>query len=67
MDSVLEPLEVALRLLAATLAGLVLGFTRDLKRKPTGMRTLALVALERIPLKLHHSRRVGSTHEPRLG
>jgi hypothetical protein len=23
--------------------------------------------LERIPLKLHHSRRVGSTHEPRLG
>jgi putative Mg2+ transporter-C (MgtC) family protein len=45
MESVLEPLEIALRLLAATAAGLVLGVNRDLKRKPTGMRTLALVAL----------------------
>jgi putative Mg2+ transporter-C (MgtC) family protein len=45
METVLEPLEVGLRLLAATTAGIILGINRDLKRKPTGMRTLALVAL----------------------
>jgi putative Mg2+ transporter-C (MgtC) family protein len=45
METVLEPLEVALRLAAATLAGVILGINRDLKRKPTGMRTLALVSL----------------------
>jgi putative Mg2+ transporter-C (MgtC) family protein len=45
MDSTLEPMEVALRLVAATFAGLVLGINRDLKGKPTGMRTLALVSL----------------------
>jgi putative Mg2+ transporter-C (MgtC) family protein len=45
MQTVLEPTEIAIRLLAAATAGLVLGVTRDLKRKPTGMRTLALVCL----------------------
>jgi putative Mg2+ transporter-C (MgtC) family protein len=45
METVLEPLEVALRLVAAAAAGLILGINRDLKRKPTGMRTLALVSL----------------------
>ena len=45
MESVLEPAEIALRLLAATLAGVIIGINRDLKRKPTGMRTLALVCL----------------------
>jgi putative Mg2+ transporter-C (MgtC) family protein len=45
METVLAPLEVALRLLAATAAGVVLGINRDLKGKPTGMRTLALVCL----------------------
>ncbi len=45
METVLEPLEVALRLGAAAIAGIILGITRDLKGKPTGMRTLALVAL----------------------
>lgn len=45
METVLEPLEVALRLLAATAAGLILGVNRDLKGKPTGMRTLGLVSL----------------------
>ena len=45
METVLEPTEVALRLLAAAAAGLILGINRDLKRKPTGMRTLALVCL----------------------
>jgi putative Mg2+ transporter-C (MgtC) family protein len=45
METVLEPSEVALRLFAAAAAGIILGINRDLKRKPTGMRTLALVAL----------------------
>lgn len=45
VDSVLSPLEIGLRLLAATAAGMILGINRDLKGKPTGMRTLALVCL----------------------
>jgi putative Mg2+ transporter-C (MgtC) family protein len=45
MDSTLQPFEMALRLLAAAAAGIVIGVNRDLKRKPTGMRTLALVCL----------------------
>lgn len=45
METVLAPMEVALRLLAATAAGVILGINRDLKGKPTGMRTLGLVAL----------------------
>src|SRR3954470_20735673 len=40
-----EALEILLRLAAATLVGTVLGVNRDLKRKPTGARTLALVCL----------------------
>lgn len=38
-------LDAILRLLAASACGLVVGFNRDLKNKPTGMRTLGLVAL----------------------
>ena len=45
METVLAPAEIALRLLAATGAGLTLGINRELKGKPTGMRTLALVCL----------------------
>jgi putative Mg2+ transporter-C (MgtC) family protein len=45
METVLEPVEIALRLLVAAAAGILLGINRDLKGKPTGMRTLALVAL----------------------
>lgn len=45
METVLEPAEVALRLFAAAMGGVILGVNRDLKRKPTGMRTLALVSL----------------------
>src|SRR6185295_1420414 len=45
MDSTLQPYEMALRLVAAAAAGIALGVSRDLKRKPTGMRTLALVCL----------------------
>ncbi len=45
METVLTPLEIGLRLLAATVAGMLIGINRDLKGKPTGMRTLALVCL----------------------
>ena len=45
MDSTLQPLEIALRLGAAVIVGVILGINRDLKHKPTGMRTLALVCL----------------------
>src|SRR5205809_7337395 len=38
-------LEIALRLGAATLAGVVLGLNRDLHGKSTGVRTLCLVCL----------------------
>ena len=37
--------DAGLRLLAATACGLLVGFNRDLKNKPTGMRTLGLVCL----------------------
>lgn len=42
-----EPLliEAALRLGAATLIGILLGIDRELRRKPAGMRTHALVSL----------------------
>ena len=38
-------LDIFLRLGAATLAGMILGLNRDLHGKPTGIRTLGLVAL----------------------
>ena len=38
-------LEMLLRLLAATFAGMVIGLNRDLHDKPMGMRTLGLVSL----------------------
>ena len=40
-----DALDVLLRLVAAALVGMVLGLNRDLKGKPTGARTLALVSL----------------------
>ena len=41
----MDTYEVALRLLVASLAGVVLGLNRDLRGKPTGVRTLGLVGL----------------------
>ena len=41
----LETPEIALRLGAATLCGSVIGLNRDMRNKPIGMRTLALVGL----------------------
>jgi putative Mg2+ transporter-C (MgtC) family protein len=37
--------QIVLRLAAATIAGLLLGWNRELKGKPAGLRTLALVSL----------------------
>lgn len=37
--------EVGLRMLAATVAGMILGLDRELQGKATGLRTLGLVAL----------------------
>src|SRR5262249_23593866 len=41
----MDTLEIALRLGAATLGGVILGLNRDLHGKPTGVRTLGLVCL----------------------
>lgn len=41
----LEVTEVALRLLAASVVGGLLGLNRDLEQKPIGIRTLGLVSL----------------------
>jgi len=41
----LDFVDIALRLGAATLAGIVIGINRDLADKPIGMRTLGLVSL----------------------
>lgn len=38
-------LDVFLRLGAAVLAGAILGFDREIRRKPAGLRTMALVSL----------------------
>ena len=38
-------LDLVLRLLAAAAIGIAIGFNRELRDKPLGMRTLALVAL----------------------
>jgi len=41
----MSTLEILLRLAAATFAGAAIGLNRDLHEKPTGVRTLGLVAL----------------------
>ncbi|WP_246498335.1 MgtC/SapB family protein [Microvirga soli] len=40
-----DQVEISLRLLVATAAGMVVGINRDLHNKPIGMRTLGLVSL----------------------
>lgn len=41
----LETLDVAMRLLAATAVGMIIGTNRDARGRPAGMRTMGLVAL----------------------
>jgi putative Mg2+ transporter-C (MgtC) family protein len=40
-----DQVEISLRLLVATIAGMVVGLNRDIHNKPIGMRTLGLVSL----------------------
>ncbi|HZH25973.1 MAG TPA: MgtC/SapB family protein [Azospirillaceae bacterium] len=40
-----DQIEITLRLIVATVAGMVVGINRDIHNKPIGMRTLALVSL----------------------
>jgi putative Mg2+ transporter-C (MgtC) family protein len=44
LDFGTDAISIALRLLAAVVAGAVLGVNRDLHRKPAGLRTLSLVS-----------------------
>ncbi|ESQ79417.1 MgtC/SapB family protein [Asticcacaulis sp. YBE204] len=41
----LDTLDIALRLVAATVIGMIIGTNRDARGRPAGMRTLGLVAL----------------------
>jgi putative Mg2+ transporter-C (MgtC) family protein len=45
MGTPVDNLDIFLRLLAATAAGMAIGINRDLRGKPTGVRTLGLVSL----------------------
>ena len=45
MESGVELVDVGLRLLAATVVGALIGIDREMRGKPLGMRTLALVSL----------------------
>jgi putative Mg2+ transporter-C (MgtC) family protein len=45
VDAVGDPVDVLLRLVAAVLCGGMLGFNREVRQKPAGLRTHALVAL----------------------
>ncbi len=40
-----DQVDISLRLLVATIAGMIVGINRDIHNKPIGMRTLALVSL----------------------
>jgi putative Mg2+ transporter-C (MgtC) family protein len=40
-----DQIEITMRLIVATIAGMVVGINRDIHNKPIGMRTLALVSL----------------------
>ncbi len=40
-----DQIEILLRLCVATIAGMAVGINRDIRNKPIGMRTLALVSL----------------------
>ena len=52
--------DIILRLLASVVMGMALGLNRDLKGKPTGMRTLGLVSLGAAVVTL------GLTHEAHI-
>lgn len=45
MENTIDLWDVALRLILATVAGVLIGIDRELRNKPAGVRTLALVSL----------------------
>ena len=57
-------LDVALRLVAAVIVGVVIGINRDLADKPIGMRTLGLVALGAAVVSLATIHFQGLAHHP---
>lgn len=64
METTLTPMEMALRLFAAAVCGIALGITRDLKHKPSGMRTLALVSMGAALATIATAYLVPFQHEP---
>ena len=63
-DSLSADLVVIVRLLAAALAGLALGFQREISDKPIGMRTLGLISLGAAMVSVAALRYPGLGSEP---
>lgn len=57
-------LDIALRLGAAVIVGIVIGINRDMINKPIGMRTLGLVSLGAAVVSLSTIHFEGLTHHP---
>jgi putative Mg2+ transporter-C (MgtC) family protein len=63
-DSLSADLVVMVRLLAAALAGLALGFQREISDKPIGMRTLGLISLGAAMVSIAALRYPGLGNDP---
>jgi putative Mg2+ transporter-C (MgtC) family protein len=63
-DSLAADLIVIVRLLAAALAGLALGFQREVSDKPIGMRTLGLISLGAAMVSIAALRYPGLGNDP---
>jgi putative Mg2+ transporter-C (MgtC) family protein len=62
----IDSMDVILRLTAAALIGAAIGLDRDLRGKPTGVRTMGIVALGSALIVLT-SQHQGRTQEPPAG
>jgi putative Mg2+ transporter-C (MgtC) family protein len=63
-DSLSADLVVVIRLLAAALAGLALGYQREISAKPIGMRTLGLISLGAAMVSIAALRYPGLGNDP---
>lgn len=61
---VLSDLSAVIRLTAAALAGLALGYQREISDKPIGMRTLGLISLGAAIVAVAAMRYPGLAHQP---